>query len=61
MKVFPIDDFVFLLFQHHFVTGRTSETISAIFAQYIVIITTRVIFSFAVDFNASLGKNSYQY
>ena len=58
MKVFPIGHFVFLIFEHQFVTDRTSITISTLFAYKKVITTIRVIFSFAVGLNANLQRKT---
>ena len=57
MKVFPIGHFMFVIFEHQLVTDRTSINLSALFAYLMVIITIRVVFSFAVELRANLqGK-----
>lgn len=60
MEVFLIDHFVVLSFDHHFLTGRTSIPISALFAQWMFIMFISVIFSVAVRLIASLGKTVIQ-
>lgn len=59
MKEFPFDHFVFLLFQHHFLTLRTSIAIPALFTQYIIIKFISMIYSSTVGLFANLGENSY--
>ena len=57
MKVFSINLFEWFCIEHHFLTGRTRILLSALFAQWIVLITT---FFFAVGLIASLGKTVVQ-